>query len=92
MEYDENKYPMVWFRQNRRGYCFTASIPCRMIERAGKKIRIAALLADGNEKVTLVDQAKLKHVPCHCFAGCRAFERMDRKPAPPAMVGGVGHG
>jgi len=83
--YDEEKYPMIWLRPNRRGYCFTASIPCRMIERAGKRIRISALLVGGDEKQVLVDQASLRHVPCRCFAECRAFERLDRKPSPPQI-------
>lgn len=84
MQYDEEKYPMIWLRPNRRGFCFTASIPCRMLERSGKRIKIAALLVGGGEKERLVDQTDLRHVPCRCFSECRAFERLDPSPAPPA--------
>lgn len=80
-EYDEKKYPMIWKKVSRRGYCFTARIPCRIIERTGKRIRIAALLAMGGEKITVVDQKSLEHDPCHCFSECRAFERLDKKAA-----------
>ena len=85
MEYDYEKYPMIWKRVSKKGYCFTARIPCRMIERVGKRIRIAALLAAGGEKMTVVKQENLVHDPCHCFAECRAFERLDRKPPMPVV-------
>lgn len=76
MKYDENKYPMIWKRTSSRGYCFTARIPCRAIERVGKRIRIAALLIDGSERLHLVKEESLEHYPCQCFAECRALEHL----------------
>lgn len=74
MKYDERKYPMIWERPAKRGYCFTAQIPCRAIERVGKQIHIAALMVDGSERLHLVKEESLRHSPCECFAHCRALE------------------
>lgn len=80
MKYDERKYPMIWKRTASRGYCFTARIPCRPLERVGKKIQIAALLVDGKEKFHMVKPESLEHSPCECFGECRAFERIPVVP------------
>ena len=79
MTYNEKKYPMVWMRTSRRGYCFTANIPCRILEIRGKRVRIAALLVDGLERNHLVEERSLKHSPCHCFAECRALDKFKGK-------------
>lgn len=67
---------MIWKRTAYRGYCFTARIPCRALGRVGKRIRIAALLCDGSERIHLVKEESLEHDPCQCFARCRALERL----------------
>ena len=74
MNYDQDKYGMVWVRED-RAYHFEHRIPCRVIRRQGKRIRIAALLRNGSEREHLVSPEKLVHSPCHCFSGCRALER-----------------
>lgn len=78
MNYDEQKYPMIWNRANTRGYCFTARIPCRVLKVAGKRIEIAALLVGGAERIHRVKEENLKHQPCHCFAECRALEKVKK--------------
>jgi len=78
VEYDEEKYPMIWNRVSRKGYCFTAKIPCRVLQ-VGKRIKIAALLVDGRERNHFVEPESLKHSPCHCFAQCRALELSGRR-------------
>lgn len=75
MEYDHTKYPMIWKRVSRQGYCFTARIPCRIVGRTSKRIKIAALLVNGAEKNHLVEREILEHSPCECFAQCRAIDR-----------------
>lgn len=79
MKYDENKYPMIWERASTRGYCFTARIPCRVIRMAGKRVEIAALLVNGNERIHRVKEENLRHDPCHCFAHCRALEPFKKQ-------------
>lgn len=78
MEYDYEKYPMIWKRKSKRGYCFTAMIPCRVLS-VGKRIEIAALLVGGKERIHRVPREVLKHDPCHCFGECRALERFEKK-------------
>jgi hypothetical protein len=88
MKYDEGKYPMIWKRATNRGYCFTARIPCRAIERVGKRIQIAALLVDGSERLHLVKEESLEHSPCECFAHCRALERLPVATKAPKIGAG----
>lgn len=85
MKYDEKKYPMIWKRATNRGYCFTARIPCRAIERVGKRIQIAALLVDGSERLHMVKEENLEHSPCECFANCRALERLPAAASVPKI-------
>lgn len=79
MNYDFEKYPMIWNRKSTKGYCFTARIPCRVLEMRGSRVRIAALLVDGRERNHLVEETSLQHDPCHCFAECRALEKFKGK-------------
>lgn len=74
MEYNQDKYPLIWKRTSNKGYCFTARIPCRAVERVGKRIRIAALLVSGKERLHVVEERSLEHDPCRCFAGCIAMD------------------
>lgn len=77
MNYDQEKYPMIWKRTTSKGYCFTARIPCRMIRNTGKRIEIAALLIGGKERIHRVEPSSLVHDPCHCFAECKAISKLD---------------
>lgn len=79
MNYDHDKYPMVWRKVSTRGYCFTAEIPCRILEIGQKRVKISALLAKGGEKETFVKKENLRHDPCHCFGECRALELFERR-------------
>lgn len=83
MKYDYEKYPMIWKRTSRKGYCFTARIPCRVLEMRGSRVRIAALLVSGLERNHLVDETSLQHDPCHCFAECRALDKFKGKIVKP---------
>ena len=85
MNYDEEKYPMIWKRVGRSGYCFTARIPCRILK-IGKRIKIAALLMDGKERNHFVPPESLRHSPCHCFGECRALEKHLAREARAAKV------
>jgi hypothetical protein len=78
MDYDQDKYPMIWKRVSRAGYCFTYRIPCRPIRKTGKRVTIAALLAKGGERIHHVKPESLEHSPCECFGECRALERLDQ--------------
>lgn len=78
MDYDHKKYPMIWKRTLRTGYCFTAKIPCRMIRWIGKKIEIAALLMNGRERIHQVKPDDLFHEHCSCFGKCREIERIEQ--------------
>lgn len=70
MDYDQHKYGMLWERED-RAYHFIHRIPCRVVKRRGKRVLVAALLRNGQERQHLVKPGKLKHSPCHCFSGCR---------------------
>lgn len=75
----DSKYDTIWLRTTNKGYCFTAHIPCRIIGTAGKRVRIAALLVDGSERIHLVQVESLKHAHCQCFCGCRHFDKVSQK-------------
>lgn len=75
MDYDQDKYGMLWERED-RAYHFLHRIPCRVIRKIGKKVRIAALLRNGKEREHLVTPEKLRHSPCHCFNECRVEESL----------------
>ena len=81
MKYDEEKYPWIWKRTTRSGYCFTARIPCRVVGILKKKIEIAASLKDGTERIHQVNPESLEHCPCRCFAQCRGLESEERRLA-----------
>jgi len=96
MEYDEKKHPMIWKRKSTRGYCFTAEIPCRILEMK-KKVKIAALLVDGRERNHWVEEESLRHSPCMCFGRCKALDRFRGKivrkheePREPRAFGDMG--
>lgn len=61
--YDAQKYPLIWMRTSRQGYNFTARIPCRAIEltKSKKRVRIAASLKDGTERIHVVKCESLEH-------------------------------
>jgi len=49
-----NDYTHVWRRVSSRGYGYSDHVPCRIIGRTHKRVRIAALQKDGTEKILSV--------------------------------------
>lgn len=56
---DKAKYPTTWKFTHNRGWGGGWDVPCRIVKRGPKRVQIAALLANGAEKLVWVRPDKL---------------------------------
>jgi hypothetical protein len=53
-EIDRARFPSTWRYVHNQGYGGVIMVPCRVIKRTPKRMKIAALMKDGTEKIVYV--------------------------------------